>query len=423
MKYKGINKFWGNLKIATFLAFKSIFKGNRWALALIIIVMSFSFVNLIFVSSIINGVMATMDDQLVDNVFSNIVISPEEDKYYIDKVDSLETKIKQVAGVVGIAPHLNSSAFIEYEWKEKVSQTDKGKSGTWDIIGIDPLKESEVTDIHSHIIEGSYLDQDDRDEIVLGIEIAGGEEATNADFLTLGGVRVGDKVRVTYPNGVQREYTVKGIFRAQEMMRADSLAFVTQKEMASALGRTVFSDRASEILIRTRPYVDEDKIIEELKSAGINEEIRSWQEYGSALRSSVSTFEIIGGLIGGVGLVVAAAVMFIVIYITVINKKRQIGILRAIGIPQKSIIGSFLIQSIFYVFIGIALGWFLVRFVIQPYFTFNPLDTPFGLVSLVIETSTMGGSIIGLLAAGVLAGFIPAWTIMRASVIKIIWGT
>ncbi len=419
----GINKFWGNFKIATFLAFKSIFKGNRWALALIIIVMSFSFVNLIFVSSIINGVMTTMDNQLVDNVFSNIVISPKEDKYYIDKVNSLETKIKQVTGVVGIAPHLNSSAFIEYKWKEKVSQTDKGKSGTWEIIGIDPSKEINVTTIHSHIIEGSYLHQNDRDKIILGIEIAGGEEATSEDFLTLDGVQIGEKVRLTYPNGVQREYTVKGIFRAQEMMRADLLAFVTKKEMASVLGRAVFSDRASEILIRTTPEVGEDRLIEELRSSGIDEEIRSWQEYGSTMRSAVSTFEIVGGLIGGVGLVVAAAVMFIVIYITVINKKRQIGILRAIGIPQKAIIGSFLIQSIFYVFIGIALGWFLVIFVLQPYFTFNPLDTPFGLVSLMVETATIGGSILGLFAAGVLAGFIPAWTIMKASIIKIIWGT
>ncbi|MFC1845829.1 ABC transporter permease [Chloroflexota bacterium] len=416
-------KFWGNFKLALFLAFKSIFRGNRWALALIIIVMSFSFVNLVFVSSIINGVMTTMDNQLVDNVFANVVISPKEDEYYIEKEGRLETRINQLDDVIGVAPHLNSSAFVEYGWKDKVSQDDRGKSGDWQVIGIEPSKEVNVTAIHEHIIEGSYLDDNDRDQIVIGVEIAGGDKATSSDFLTLGGVQVGDKVRLTYPNGVQREYTVKGIFQAQEMMRADHFAFVTRKEMASVLDRMVFSERASEILVKARSGVDEHVLIDNLRSVGIGGEIRSWQEYGATMRSTVSTFEIIGGLIGGVGLVVAAAVMFIVIYINVINKKRQIGILRAIGIPQKTIVTSYLFQALFYVIVGIVLGWLLVRFVLQPYFIFNPLDTPFGMVSLIIENTAMGSSITGLFVAGIMAGLIPAWTIMRQSVIKIIWGT
>jgi putative ABC transport system permease protein len=417
------DKLWGNFKLSLFLAFKSIFRGNRWALALIIIVMSFSFVNLVFVSSIINGVMVTMDNQLVDTVFSNVVIGPEEEDYYIEKERLLETRINQISDVVGVAPHLNSTAFVEYRWKEKVSQDDKGKSGDWQVIGIDPSKEVDVTTIHNHIVAGSYLDDNDRDQIVIGIEIAGGDRATSSDFLTLGGVQVGDKVRLTYANGVQREYTVKGIFQAQEMMRADHLAFVTRKEMASVLDRKTFSDRASEILVKARPGVKEEMLIREMREVGISGEIRSWQEYGATMRSTVSTFEIVGGLIGGVGLLVAAAVMFIVIYINVINKKRQIGILRAIGIPQKAIVVSYLYQALFYVVVGIALGWLLVKFVLQPYFMFHPLDTPFGMVSLIIENATMGTSILGLFVAGTMAGLIPAWTIMRESIIKIIWGT
>ena len=89
-----------------------------------------------------------------------------------------------------------------------------------------------MTAIHDHIIEGSYLDSNDRDEIVLGVEIAGGNTAQTAQFLTLQGVNVGDKVRLTYPNGVQREYTVKGIFQTKEMTQADRLAFVTKTEIA-----------------------------------------------------------------------------------------------------------------------------------------------------------------------------------------------
>ena len=74
----------GNLKVALFLAYKSIIKGNRWALGLIILVMSLSFANLILTPSILSGVTNTIDEQQVDTLFANVVIDPEEDNYYLN---------------------------------------------------------------------------------------------------------------------------------------------------------------------------------------------------------------------------------------------------------------------------------------------------------------------------------------------------
>lgn len=422
-KYAARKQVWSGLKTAAFLAFKSTLRGNRWALVLIVLVLSFSFVNLVFVSSLIAGVITTMDKQVVNAMVSNVVISPEEEDYYLEKVSSIEDILLQMPDVAEVAPRLLSSAMIEYKWKEKERQSDKGKSGTWEVVGVDPLKEEDVTIVADSLIEGSYLDRGDRDQIVLGIEIAGGRQAVTSDFLTLGGVHAGDTVRLTYPNGLQKEYTVKGIFRAREMMRVDHQAYVTREELASVLDRHIFYDRASEILVKTREGVSESDVIARLNGLGIPGQIRSWDEYGGSMRGVMSTFEVIGGLIGGVGLVVAAAVMFIVIYINVIGKRRQIGILRAIGIPQRSIIVSYLLQSLFYVIMGVIIGWLLVRFVVQPYFHYYPLDLPMGLLSLTVEWQTMLGTVIGLFIAGILAGLIPAYTIMRQKIIKIIWGS
>jgi putative ABC transport system permease protein len=423
IKYSGIIRFWNNFKTAAFLAFKSIIKGNRWTLIMIIMVMAFSFINLIFVSSILSGVMKTLDDQLIDTLYANVIIDPKQDDYYIDKVDRLEDKIVQIDGVTGVSPRLNSSAFVEYKWKEKISQSDKGRSGNWQVIGIDPEKEAMVTIIPDSIIAGSYLDPDDRDQVLLGIEITGNKGASSSDFLTLGGVNIGDKVRMTYPNGVQREYTIKGIFRVREQTQADRQIFVTRTELASALGRTAFYDRASQILVKTAPGTSESQIVQNLKDIGIQEEIRTWEEYSGSMRGVVSTFGILTSLIGVIGLIVAAVVMFIVIYIGVINRKKQIGILRAIGIPQNAIIGSYLLQSIFYISVGIVIGWLIFRFAIMQYFIVYPLDLPIGLVSLSLKSEALGGWISGLMVAGVLAGLIPALTIMRESIIKSIWGT
>jgi ABC-type lipoprotein release transport system permease subunit len=312
----------GNLRTALFLARKAIMKGNKWALIFVILAMSLSFVNLNFTPAILSGARDTLQKQLVNTLFANIVIDPEEDKYYLDHAQQVMQKISEVPGVVGVSPHLNSTAFIEYEWKEKKSPSDKGKSGNWPVIGIDPRQEANVTSIHEHIIEGSYLDDNDRDEIVLGIEIAGGDGAQTASHLTLGGARVGDKVRLTYPNGVQREYHIKGIFQAREMLKVDQLAFVTRKEMASVMGRSIFNDRPSQILVRIDNTNNERWFIEEFKALGIKGQIRSSQEYGSALISMASTFGIISSLISGIALAVATIVIFIVIYISVLSSSR-----------------------------------------------------------------------------------------------------
>jgi putative ABC transport system permease protein len=412
----------GNIKLSFFLAFKSMLKGNRWALALIVAVMAFSFVNLNFTTSIISGVMSTMDNQMIDTVFSNLVISPRQDKYYIDHVDELQSRISQVSGVTNTCSHLISGGFIEYGWKEKALPWDKVKSGNWNIMGIDPEQEARVTTIGHNMMQGTYLDEDDNNDIILGVEIAGGANAQSSGFLTLGGIQVGDKVRITYDNGVMREYNVKGIFRAREAMQADHLAFVTRKEMVSVLGRSQFYNRASEVLVKAdRPGL-EDALSAELKSMGVDGEIRSWKEYGAAYRSIISAFEIIGTIIGSTGLFVAAIVMFIVIYINVLSKKRQIGILRAIGIPRDAVLGSYLVQALSYAVFGIVIGWLLIRLVIQPILIVHPIELPFGNLSLHVDSVRIMGSAIALGAASVLAGLIPSWAVMRESIIKTIWG-
>ncbi len=423
IKATGTHVVLGNFKLALFLAFKSIIKGNRWALVLLILVMAFSFVNLIFVSALISGIMTTMDNQMISYVYGNVVVGPRENKYYIEKCSSLEETVSQVQGVAAVTSRLDYSAFIEYQWKEKVSQKDKGKSGTWEVVGIDPEREKQVTTLHNQLIEGKYLDASDRDQIVLGTEITGGPKARTSDFLTLGGAKVGDKVRLTYPNGVQREYTVKGIIYAREMHRADRTALVTREEMLSVLGRDIYFDKASQILVKAEDGVDENTLIADIKATGIREQVNGWQDYGGAQSSIVSTFDVIGSLIGSVGLIISATVMFIVIYINVLNKKRQIGILRAIGIPEIAIIGSYIFQAFFFAVAGTVIGWALMNFGLQPYFQFYPLDLPIGLVGLHVRTTALVSSAIGLLVAGILAGLLPSWTIMRQSIIKVIWGT
>jgi putative ABC transport system permease protein len=110
--------------------------------------------------------------------------------------------------------------------------------------------------------------------------------------------------------------------------------------MHSVLSSTVSPDSASQILIRTRSGANESQIISELKKLNIDGQVRSWMDYGGGVGGIVSSFSVISSLIGGIGLIVAGVVMFIVIYINVGHRKRQIGILRAIGIKRSVVLTS-----------------------------------------------------------------------------------
>jgi len=302
----------GNLRLALFLAYKSIIKGSRWTLIMIILVTSLSFSNLILTPSIMSGVTAAINQEQIDTLFGNIVIDPPSNKYYLADTSKIISQVAQTPGVAGTAPHLNSTAIFEYDWLQTSSPQDKVQSGNWNVIGIDPQKETGVTTIHENLIEGSYLSPGDKDQILLGVEIAGGRQADSKDFLTLGGVEVGGQVRLTFPEGSSQIFTVKGIFKARQE-QANRMAFITTGDMFAALGQNIPADSASQILVRLQPGADEAQILTQLKSGGIEGQVRSWLDYGSGIGGIVSSFNVIASLIGGIGLIVAGVVMFIVI--------------------------------------------------------------------------------------------------------------
>ena len=111
------------------------------------------------------------------------------------------------------------------------------------------------------------------------------------------------------------------------------------------------------------------------------------------------------------------------IYINVRHKRRQVGILKAIGIPHDIIVYSYILQTVFYWFCGIAIGMGLIFLVIAPYFSTNPLETPIGLTGLNLSRSGIIFNVVSLFAATIIGGLIPAWRGSRENILKAIWGT
>ena len=88
-----------------------------------------------------SGVTAALDQQQIDTLYGNIIIDPPGNQHYLSNISQVESKLASIWDVSGIAPHLNNQAFFEYNWQSDTSAAEKGSSGEWNVIGINPDQE------------------------------------------------------------------------------------------------------------------------------------------------------------------------------------------------------------------------------------------------------------------------------------------
>jgi len=404
-----------DLRVAFFLVFKAVTRGNKYTLFLTILVTTLAFINIIFTSSIMNGAISKAYQQAQENYVSNIVILPPVDEKYISQVQQLKMKIDTLPGVVSSSSRYAQSGLIRYD-PEKDNLDVREKA--WNIKSINPDEEIKVTTLQNYMVAGRYLDENDRDQIIMGKEIAGGYGAS-FQISSLKGAQVGDQVTIAYGNGIKRDYKIKGIYNTYFPL-ADLNIFVTEKEMESVLG---LHNRASEILIKTDGSVPERVYIDRLRMMGIErEQINVWMDFIGYISGLTQTFDIIKGIVTFIGLLVAGITIFIVIFIATVSRRRQIGILKAIGMKERIIILSYIFQAVFYAILGIIAGLVIINLALVPYFVQHPFPMPIGLVSLALVYRDMAVAILSMLLVSVVAGFIPSWMVTRQNIIKAIWG-
>ena len=411
---------WNDLQAAFFLVYKYITRGNSGTLILTIIVTTLAFVQINIISGILSGAVNLIWVQTKSNYVANIVVQPGKDQWgnkedYIKQVDLLKRKINAIPGVEGCSSRYVTGAIIEYD-PDKTGRDIRTIS--WPVKSIEPLEEKQISDVYKFMVDGDYLDEADRDKVIMGREVSGGYGAS-LEVQSLKGARAGDEVTIYYHNGAVRKYTLKGIY-ATVFPLADMTVFVTQKEMESVLG---IRDRASEILIKTDEAYPEEFYIQELRQAGVAlQDIRPWQDFIGLVLGIAQSFDIIKRIILFIGLTVAGVTIFIVIFIATVSRRKQIGIMKAIGMKESIIIMSYVLLALFYAIVGIGVGITVIEFVIKPYFLSHPLSFPMGKVSIFIVSSEFIFSIISLIIVSIIAGLIPSWRVARENIIRAIWG-
>jgi lipoprotein-releasing system permease protein len=257
-------------------------------------------------------------------------------------------KLKEVPRVVGAAPGAIGKGMLTVG-----SGSDQNAPVT--IKGIDPVLEPTVTDIRSAMREGS-LDavrsaSDEMDGIVLGIDLA-----KNLD------VKVGDSVRLLTPDQVLTPFAMMPRTRTFKVVGIFSLGLY---EFDAEYG-LVDLPVAERVFGKDKPDFMQVRLDDMFASQGVADDIphrlgeeyatQDWSQMNKSLFSALWLEKMAISITIGLIIMVAALNIIASLVLLVMEKSRDIAILKTMGATAASIRRIFMLQGLIIGLVGTAGG-------------------------------------------------------------------
>ena len=254
------------------------------------------------------------------------------------------------------------------------------------LVGIDPVRYERIIPISEDLVAGEF-------RVGAGDGVIGSELARDL------GLGVGDKLRLD--GGAEREAVIDiaGIFELGVRELDARYVYLDLKQAQTLLalpgGVTVIDTRVDEIF-------DAEQLARRIERlTGLKAE--SWMQTNgqllNALKSQSMTTEMIRLFVG----ISVAFGIASVLAVSVVQRTREIGILRAMGSPRGQILRVFLLQGGLLGLIGSAIGCAVGWGLVQVFNVFGP-----GLFQVTVGPELILGSVLVAMFAGVLAAAVPA---------------
>lgn len=414
---------WTSLRVGYLLGIRQIQRASIWTTLLIIFIMTLTFLNLVGVSGILVGLIEGSVEANRNQYTGNVFISTPSGDPYIKDTNSIIQTLSAIKEVENFSYRYIGNASAEANYKTRRDQNEVRDTVGAQVAGIDVLRENSVTELSRYVVEGEYLTPEDTDSILIGSNLLRQYAADFGEgFSTLDNVTPGVKIRMTYGEKT-KEFTVKGIVDSK-VNETSLRVFMTEGEFVRFFDRSNLN--VNEIAVVAGPGISENtlkSIIVRSSTSSNSAKIQTAEESIPQFLNDIKiAFGILGNIIGGIGIVVASITIFIIIFINAITRRKYIGILKAIGIKARSIQFAYVLQSIFYAFSGSVVGVAILYGLLVPAVAQNPIDFPFSDGILVAPVDDVMTKVVILMIVTMIAGFIPAWMIIRKNTLDSILG-
>lgn len=411
-----------NFRIGFLLGLRQIQRASKWTTTLIIFVMMLTFLNLIAVSGVLVGLITGAERAVRAESLGDIILTEKDGEDAIVATEAVIRGLDSFPEIETYSVRYDGGATLEANYTERRDLTAERDVATVSITGIDPVKEQEMSGLANNIIEGEYLNPDEEGYILIGAYYIEEYAQQFGDiFDSLSNVHPGDKVRLT-AGTISKEFTVKGIVQSK-VDEVSLNTYIPEREFRRIFNRV---DRnADQIVIRVTPEGTEASVKEALVDSGLGAyaKIQTYDEGKPKFITDIkNTMNLLGTFIGSIGIVVASITIFIIIFINALSRRQQIGILKGIGIEPRAIEIAYILQAAFYAIAGAGLGALLTYGFLIGYFEANPIKFPFSDGVLVAPPGETFMRFVILYIVTLIAGFIPAWMIVRQNTLNSILG-
>jgi putative ABC transport system permease protein len=313
--------------------------------------------------------------------------TPQEPAKFTDK----DTKaLENIVGIKTVAPETSANVVIHFR--------DKNASAS--LTGGDPKKED---DVRSKIVLGRFLTDSDYKSIVIGSGVSSG--------LFRMQITPGNKIRLYYQDRFM-DFKVVGVLQEQQQTsfggpgnNQNTQMYITHKAMKEFLNRENYYYSTFRITVEDPSLVDD--VISRIKTAlqryHKNEayDATTARDMLSSLMSILTMIKYALGGIGAISLVVGGIGIANVMMLTVKERIREIGVMKALGATMRDIRVQYLLEAgvlgIVSSLIGIALGVIISL----------AIGSLGGLPSAITPPSIAIGLLFGVLTT-VIAGVYPA---------------
>lgn len=283
---------------------------------------------LIVVISVMNGFDKELRDKFT-GVNPHVLIEKEGG---IENPQELIDLLESKEHVAAASPFINGQALFK---------TEDQVTGIF-VRGIDPVRESKVSKIEEYLTRGAF-DLDD-DEIIIGKELA-------RNFY----LNLGDEITIISPNkGKQFKFIISGIFNSGMYEYDLSLTLVN---IASAQKVFNLGESVEGIGLRLHSLYQARSVRNSLqKELGYPYWARDWLSMNRNLLSALKLEKTVMFVIVALIVVVACFNIAASLIMLVMEKTKDIGILKAIGASNKAIKRIFTIEGLAIGLSGTALG-------------------------------------------------------------------
>lgn len=355
----------------------------------------------IFIGLLISGLQTSLVDKTIGQS-PQITISSSDETKQIQDVSGLVTKLESSGENLGdITVSTDGSAFMTY-----TDSSDSEKTAPILLRGLDLQKDDGIYRFSEALYEGSIPERDS--EAMIGKNLA-----------EKWGASVGDRVSVVLPSGNTTEFVISGIYDLK--VAAVNLSWVVTT-LASSQNFFGYGEGVTSVGMKLPDPFTADtaaaNLALELSDTSLT--ITDWKSQNEQLLSGLNGQSVSSIMIQVFVLISVILGIASVLAITVMQKSRQVGILKAMGLTDGAASLVFLFQGLFLgilgAVIGVAFGIGLCVMFLA--FAQNPDGTP--VVAITIDYSFIAFSALIAVAASVLASLIPARKSSKLNPIEVI---